>query len=161
MAQEFDGSYKRGQPATFPLTRVIPCLTDGVQKIMDQLFRHALGRDGEMRQRTLGPGAPQAVGFDLDGAEGILFQAGRHARQPSAGRAIRRSVRRHLRTDRIVKDGFAQEGRLRGCPEVGFVQQHISGQRVVAFDEACNRGLVVGLAKLGKQVAQVVHRAFP
>ena len=31
--QEFDNSHKRGQPATFPLTRVIPCWTEGVQKI--------------------------------------------------------------------------------------------------------------------------------
>ncbi|MDE2203220.1 MAG: FKBP-type peptidyl-prolyl cis-trans isomerase [Burkholderiaceae bacterium] len=30
---EFDSSYKRGQPISFPLNRVIPCWTEGVQKI--------------------------------------------------------------------------------------------------------------------------------
>jgi FKBP-type peptidyl-prolyl cis-trans isomerase FkpA len=30
---EFDSSYKRGEPISFPLSRVIPCWTEGVQKI--------------------------------------------------------------------------------------------------------------------------------
>ena len=30
---EFDSSYKRGQPATCPLSRVVPCWTEGMQKI--------------------------------------------------------------------------------------------------------------------------------
>lgn len=31
--KEFDSSYKRGQPTSFPLNRVIPCWTEGVQAI--------------------------------------------------------------------------------------------------------------------------------
>ena len=32
---EFDSSYKRGQPATFPLNRVIPCWPEGVSKMRE------------------------------------------------------------------------------------------------------------------------------
>jgi FKBP-type peptidyl-prolyl cis-trans isomerase FkpA len=31
--QEFDSSHKRGQPAVFPLGRVVPCWTQGLQKL--------------------------------------------------------------------------------------------------------------------------------
>jgi FKBP-type peptidyl-prolyl cis-trans isomerase FkpA len=31
--KEFDSSYKRGEPTVFPLNRVVPCWTHGIQRI--------------------------------------------------------------------------------------------------------------------------------
>lgn len=31
--KEFDSSYKRGEPTAFPLSRVIPCWTEGIQSL--------------------------------------------------------------------------------------------------------------------------------
>lgn len=33
--KEFDSSYKRGQPTSFPLRHVIPCWTQGIQKLKE------------------------------------------------------------------------------------------------------------------------------
>ena len=56
--QEFDSSYKRGQPAEFPLNRVIPCWTEGVQ------LMHVGGRAKLI--------CPSAIAYGSRGAGGVI-----------------------------------------------------------------------------------------
>ncbi len=55
---EFDSSYKRGQPATFPLNRVIPCWTEGVAKM----------REGGKAKLT----CPPEIAYGSQGAGGAV-----------------------------------------------------------------------------------------
>jgi FKBP-type peptidyl-prolyl cis-trans isomerase FkpA len=55
---EFDSSYKRGQPATFPLNRVIPCWTEGVSKM----------REGGKAKLT----CPADIAYGERGAGGLI-----------------------------------------------------------------------------------------
>ena len=55
---EFDSSYKRGQPASFPLNRVIPCWTEGVQKL----------KTGGKAKLT----CPAATAYGSRGAAGVI-----------------------------------------------------------------------------------------
>ena len=56
--KEFDSSYKRGQTATFPLNRVIPCWTEGVQRM----------HPGGKAKLTCPPG----IAYGERGAGGVL-----------------------------------------------------------------------------------------
>ena len=56
--KEFDSSYKRGQPATFPLQRVIPCWTEGVQRM----------KPGGKAKLT----CPPAIAYGERGAGGVI-----------------------------------------------------------------------------------------
>ncbi len=56
--KEFDSSYKRGEPATFPLNRVIPCWTEGVGKM----------REGGKARLT----CPPAIAYGSRGAGGVI-----------------------------------------------------------------------------------------
>jgi FKBP-type peptidyl-prolyl cis-trans isomerase FkpA len=56
--KEFDSSYARGQPAEFPLDRVIKCWTEGVQKI----------KVGGKAKLT----CPSAIAYGERGAGGII-----------------------------------------------------------------------------------------
>jgi FKBP-type peptidyl-prolyl cis-trans isomerase FkpA len=56
--REFDSSYKRGQPAEFPLNRVIPCWTEGVQ----------LMKPGGKARLT----CPPAIAYGERGAGGVI-----------------------------------------------------------------------------------------
>lgn len=55
---EFDSSYKRGQPIEFPLSRVIPCWTEGLQKM----------KVGGKAQLT----CPPQIAYGARGAGGVI-----------------------------------------------------------------------------------------
>lgn len=56
--KEFDSSYARGEPAEFPLNRVIPCWTEGVQKM----------KVGGKARLT----CPPAIAYGARGAGGVI-----------------------------------------------------------------------------------------
>ena len=56
--REFDSSYKRGQPAVFPLNRVIPCWTEAVQMM----------HPGGKARIT----SPQSIAYGERGAGGVI-----------------------------------------------------------------------------------------
>ena len=56
--KEFDSSHKRGQTATFPLNRVIPCWTQGLQRL-------AVGGKAVLT-------CPPAVAYGERGAGGVI-----------------------------------------------------------------------------------------
>jgi len=56
--KEFDSSYKRGEPIEFPLNRVIPCWTEGVQKM----------KPGGKAKLT----CPPAIAYGAAGAGGVI-----------------------------------------------------------------------------------------
>jgi FKBP-type peptidyl-prolyl cis-trans isomerase FkpA len=56
--REFDSSYKRGEPTEFPLNRVIPCWTEGVQMM----------KPGGKAKLT----CPPAIAYGAAGAGGVI-----------------------------------------------------------------------------------------
>ncbi len=56
--REFDSSYKRNEPTEFPLNRVIPCWTEGVQKM----------KVGGKAKLT----CPAAIAYGSRGAGGVI-----------------------------------------------------------------------------------------
>ncbi|MGE4330567.1 FKBP-type peptidyl-prolyl cis-trans isomerase [Diaphorobacter sp.] len=56
--KEFDSSYKRGEPTEFPLNRVIPCWTEGVQRM----------KPGGKARLT----CPPAIAYGARGAGGVI-----------------------------------------------------------------------------------------
>lgn len=56
--KEFDSSYQRGEPTEFPLNRVIPCWTEGVQRM----------KPGGKAKLT----CPPAIAYGARGAGGVI-----------------------------------------------------------------------------------------
>ncbi|MCA6218766.1 FKBP-type peptidyl-prolyl cis-trans isomerase [Ideonella sp. B7] len=55
---EFDSSYRRGEPAEFPLNRVIPCWTEGLQRM----------KAGGKARLT----CPPSIAYGAKGAGGVI-----------------------------------------------------------------------------------------
>ena len=73
--KEFDSSYKRGEPIEFPLSGVIPCWTEGVQKMKvggkAQLVCPAKTAYGDQGSPpTIPPGATLVFEVELLGIQG-------------------------------------------------------------------------------------------
>ena len=62
---EFDSSYKRGEPATFPLAGVIPGWTEGLQ-LMKEGAKHQLVIPPALAYGDRGPLAGQVLIFDVE-----------------------------------------------------------------------------------------------
>ena len=138
------------------------------ESIMDQPIEYVLAEAKRISGASPTPRfmastswAPHRRSASTAMAEGILLQTGRHARQPSAGRAIRRSVRRRLppsphrhgwlRTGK--PPAMASRSRLRAAGR-------LPGKRAVAFDELRNGRFIAGLAEWGEKRSQAMHGSF-
>ena len=88
--KEFDSSYKRGEPAQFPLNGVIPCWTEGVQKMkVGGKARLVCPSDIAYGDRGAPADIPRRRDAGVRGGAARDFQAARdagHARWPARRR---------------------------------------------------------------------------
>jgi FKBP-type peptidyl-prolyl cis-trans isomerase FkpA len=65
--REFDSSYKRGQPISFPLNRVIKCWTEGVQRIK-------VGGKAKLTCPSAIAYGERGAGSDIPGGATLVFE---------------------------------------------------------------------------------------